>query len=216
MNRERAVSDSLPGAGGEVRAFVCFLLTCLGCCCLSTGIATLARRVQAVIGSRVEMCALVDAHARRGRGGRVDEIRAVRKKRRGPRIVRFRRYPVAAAHEGQGCRPPIPLPLCAGCVKGESDSLAQGRISSRRPPPVRFCVFLCWLASIFLRATSPFARRSWARSRSTALRTQEKHGAAFPACEAAWERNRCRRPAFGRLFCSFRPPAPRMRVVGGE
>ena len=34
--------------------------------------------------------------------------------RRSLRIVRFRLHPVAAAHEGPGCRPRTPLPLCAG------------------------------------------------------------------------------------------------------
>jgi len=82
--------------------------------------------------------------------------------------------------------------------------------------PVRFCVFPIMARFYFMRAPSPFVRRSCARSRSTALRTQERHGAVRPVCEAAWERTGCRRPAFGRLFRSFRPPASRMRVVGGE
>jgi len=123
------------------------LFTNLDCCCLSTGIATLARQVQAVTGFRVEMHALVDTHARRGRVGWVDEARVVRMKRRSPRITRFRRYPVAAAHEGRGCRPSIPLPSCAGCVNGELGCSAQ-RLMSNRRAPCDFVFFLLWLASI--------------------------------------------------------------------
>jgi len=61
-------------------------------------------------------------------------------KRRSPRIVRFRLHPVAAAHEGQGCRPRTPLPLCAGCVNGERDRRAQMAASN-----CALCVILGFL-----------------------------------------------------------------------
>ena len=50
--------------------------------------------------------------------------------RRSPRIDRFRLHPVAAAHEGQGCCPRTPLPLCAGRVNEERDRRARRAASN--------------------------------------------------------------------------------------
>jgi len=107
------------------------------------------------------------------------------------------------------------LGLLRRCVRGAS--MEKGTAVYECPCaavlPVRFGVFLIPPRFHIMPAMSPLAQRPWARSRSAPLRAQERHGAACPVCEAACERNRYRRSAFGLLFCSFRLPASRMRVM---
>jgi len=99
-------------------------------------------------------------------------------KRRSPRIVRFRRHPVAAAHEGSGTSSSDSAAVVRG-VRQRRIWLQCTKAYEQRRSPCDFVFFLFWLASILCERR---ARLCGGRGRDRGrLRSAHKKGTAPPA-----------------------------------